>query len=350
MSDVEKAYRVLELEMGSSLREIREAHRDLSLVWDASRFDDNPQLKKKALDGLVRIDEAYQFLLAHHSGAQTVESEQVKPTARPEKAEKGAPSLYEEIFRGGKDASGKRFSVGGLIAALVVVVVIVGYWILPDAEDEMPRPLSAQAEGPSALDESVENTPAGPEDLSSDASGPDGEARIIEATGDLNPPAPPLVDVQPRVETQSQPQPESFSSADPVDTRVPAVEPEERAPADKPVLQREAIDSVEEPEEPAGQEVEEDEGSAQAFEILQGRSEIARQLIEGGAVSDLSYQAWETVRRNPPEFWIDVVAHRSADGGEVHLIWSVNTETGVVRALSQAARDLEPEPSPDSEC
>ena len=342
MSDVDKAYRTLGLELNASMKEIREAHRDLSLVWDASRFDDNPQLKKKALDSLVRIDEAYQSLLAHHSGAQTPESAPVKPADRPEN--QGAPSLYEEIFRGGKDATGKRLPVGGLIAALVVVVVIVGYLMLPADEDEVPRPLSAQAEEPSALEGSVENAGAGLGDLSSDASEPDQETDLPEATLDTNLPPPPPADIQARVETDAQPLPESPAAADPADTEAPAADPEERAPADKPVLQREATNLVEEPEEPASQEVQEDEGSAQAFEILKAKSVIARQLIEGGGVPNLSYQEWKTVRRNPPEFWIDVVAQRMTDGGKLHLIWSVNSETGVVRALSQAARDLEPDP------
>ena len=347
MSDAETAYRTLGLEPDASLKEIREAHRDLSLVWDASRFDDNPQLKKKALDNLARIDEAYRLLIAHR-GAQIPESEPVKRTARPEDSER-VPSLYEEIFRGRTDKTGRRLPFGALVAVLVVMVVIVGYLILPTDEDDVPPPLSAQAEEPSALDEAVENTGAGLGDLLPDASEPEGED-LAQATGDPNPlasPPPPPADSQARLETGSQPPPESPAIADSANTEVLVAKPEERAPADKPILQREVMNSVEEPEEPAGQEVQEDEGSDEAFEILKAKSLIARQLIEAGAVPDLSYQEWETVRRNPPEFWIDVVARRSANGEELHLIWSVNTETGVVRALSQAARDLEPDPSPD---
>ena len=101
---------------------------------------------------------------------------------------------------------------------------------------------------------------------------------------------------------------------------------------------------------PADEDFEEDEDSNKAFEILKEKSASARQFIEGGGVPDFSYQEWKTIRRNGPEFWIHVIAQRTTERGELHLIWSVNTETGVVRPLSQAARDLESAPLPEPEC
>ena len=70
---------------------------------------------------------------------------------------------------------------------------------------------------------------------------------------------------------------------------------------------------------------------------------MAQKLIEGELQVDLNYQEWKMVRAREPEFWIDLIAKRSSDQGELHLIWSVNAETGVVTPMSQAARDLDAE-------
>ena len=80
-----------------------------------------------------------------------------------------------------------------------------------------------------------------------------------------------------------------------------------------------------------------------AFELLKDKSVVAQMLIEGELQEDLDYQEWKMVRAREPEFWIDLIAQRSSDQGELHLIWSVNAETGVVTPMSQAARDLDAE-------
>ena len=75
-----------------------------------------------------------------------------------------------------------------------------------------------------------------------------------------------------------------------------------------------------------------------AYKLLQEKSEILAQLVEGG-FADLDFRDWSPVRNRPPEFWIDLLAARN--GEEVHLVFSINKETGRVVALSQAARDLQ---------
>jgi|GEM_PF-1612974 hypothetical protein len=364
INDVEEAYKTLGLATGASIKEVREAHRDLCLVWDASRFDDNPQVQKKALDQQARIDEAFQTLRSHHGGVPKGEGEMtrlppsekdpVQPIEEVENSEQGAPSLYEEIFRGKTDKTTQRLPVGGIVAAIVVLVVIVGYLSLSDDEDELPRPPSDQA---FEMEGSVDSTGAASGDHPLGAPPPDGEADLVEATGEsgqeANQPASPLserlVDTQPQGVNESHPLPQTSSAVDAVKLEVPVVEPEDPGPSTRPVLERGELNLVDEATEPTGQENQEDDGSRRAVEILKENSGIARKLIEGGGVADLGFQDWKTVRHNEPEFWIDVVAHRSTDMGELHLIWSVNTETGEVKPLSQAARDVESDPL-DPEC
>lgn len=58
-------YQVLEIEPGASQSEIKQAHRDLSLVWHPDRFFDNPRLRQKAEEKLKRINAAYEFLKSY---------------------------------------------------------------------------------------------------------------------------------------------------------------------------------------------------------------------------------------------------------------------------------------------
>ena len=114
-------------------------------------------------------------------------------------------------------------------------------------------------------------------------------------------------------------------------------------PGNKPVLQRTTPASNPDVESPTSEEVQEEERSQEAFEMLKDKSVVAQKLIEGELQEDLNYQEWKMVRAREPEFWIDLIAQRSSDQGELHLIWSVNAETGVVTPMSQAARDLDAE-------
>jgi hypothetical protein len=66
--------------------------------------------------------------------------------------------------------------------------------------------------------------------------------------------------------------------------------------------------------------------------------------VEGG-FDTLTYQDWRVVQETASEVWLDLIANWSGGGQEVHFIWSVKNETGSVRPLSQAARNLEAETS-----
>jgi hypothetical protein len=58
-------YQVLEIEPGASPDEIKQAYRDLALVWHPDRFFDNPRLRQKAEEKLKRINVAYEFLKSY---------------------------------------------------------------------------------------------------------------------------------------------------------------------------------------------------------------------------------------------------------------------------------------------
>ncbi len=79
--------------------------------------------------------------------------------------------------------------------------------------------------------------------------------------------------------------------------------------------------------------------AAQAYALLQSKSEVAAAVIKGQR-EDFKFKNWMPRKVDPPVFWIDVVTERASDGQEVHLIWQVNTASGDIQPLSQEARDL----------
>src|SRR5438552_2377274 len=54
---------VLGLRPGVSLREVKEAYKDLVNVWHPDRFSHDPRLQKKAQEEMKKINEAYEKLL-----------------------------------------------------------------------------------------------------------------------------------------------------------------------------------------------------------------------------------------------------------------------------------------------
>ncbi len=59
MSELERYYRVLELEPGATLEEVNQAYKDLVFVWHPDRIpQDNLRLQQKAQEKIKAINEA----------------------------------------------------------------------------------------------------------------------------------------------------------------------------------------------------------------------------------------------------------------------------------------------------
>lgn len=62
MIQVERYYRILDLQPGASPEEIHQGYLDLTWVWHPDRFVGHPRLQQKALYKLQELNEAHEWL------------------------------------------------------------------------------------------------------------------------------------------------------------------------------------------------------------------------------------------------------------------------------------------------
>ena len=92
--NLRQCYRILDLEPGASLKEVRQAYKDIIQVWHPDRFEFNPRLKEKAGTKLKEINLAYETLEAHFNSGQEYDSGG---------ADKGHQAKTEALFEVGTE-------------------------------------------------------------------------------------------------------------------------------------------------------------------------------------------------------------------------------------------------------
>jgi DnaJ-like protein/Sel1 repeat-containing protein len=78
-----QCYQVLEIEVGVSLEEVKQAYRELVKVWHPDRFQNDPKLQYKAQEKLKQLNAAYSVILEY------LETADVRPKADTNKSSKG---------------------------------------------------------------------------------------------------------------------------------------------------------------------------------------------------------------------------------------------------------------------
>lgn len=61
-NEIQRCYRTLEIEPGTSLERVKQAYRELAKVWHPDRFPNDPKLQHKAQEKLKEINDAYKKL------------------------------------------------------------------------------------------------------------------------------------------------------------------------------------------------------------------------------------------------------------------------------------------------
>jgi hypothetical protein len=145
-------------------------------------------------------------------------------------------------------------------------------------------------------------------------------------------PARPKVAEQASSDSGGAPQPDRKVSEPPAPTQVPAAAQTSEGTSTPPSV----AESADESDPAAGFPA---RGSEEYQQLLQNSS-VAARLVAGG-ISTLSFETWRIVQQTDAETWIDLIGRWNSSGDEVHFIWSINRQSGAVRPLSEAARNLE---------
>lgn len=351
MDKIQRAYQILELEPGASFEEVERAYRELMLAWHPDRFPFHEALQEKAKKKREEIRQAFETL----KGLQAAPGSSTPQSPAATLAAAKTPSLYDDTFAERTAPGAKRLFPLLVIGTVTVVALALGisYWSGPERQTVETTPqapaLEFELDTPH-LQEKEESGPVetepGPraEPVSSPAQ-EQSQSSPQPVTAPRTAPPPPQPGARgsrsgekPRLRVELI-TPEASKGAmversRPSDS--PSAAPTPSAPAPQPSPETGSGEPPTPPDTPTELEY-------KAFQTLQEKSPALTRLVQGS--SSLRYREWKTVRRQGEEFWIDVIAIRPADGQEIHFIWSVNPSRGTVRALSQAARDLET-PSP----
>lgn len=85
---IEHWYRLLDLEPGASLEQIKQAHRELVKIWHPDRFSSDPKLTKRTNEKLKQINHAYESLARYLAAksqpqAQAASTTSSRPRSQP---------------------------------------------------------------------------------------------------------------------------------------------------------------------------------------------------------------------------------------------------------------------------
>ena len=351
------AYRVLGLEAGASMEQVEEAFADLQAVWDPARFEDNAELRGKAERKRAQIASAADLLRRAAAGTPQESRQDLykaiysgSPRRRdepqkPRRDEGGKPSLLSDTFSSERHQSQFPVPLWAIGAGLFALVIVIIFLMAPGEPAANPV-VTAPPQMPEMTEPITSATPIGrPPEPTADAEPepitpppPQPQARRTPSSPppETTPPptrsAPPPPDPTP---ARSGPRPRLLRN--PAGT--PAVPPGSTARETSAGEGEQATEIEESASEEAAVEPTVDPGAEQAFELLQAQSDPALQL-SGGLVEGLAFVEWRLAGKRNDEYLIDLVA-TTADGREHHHVWSVDPAAETVRALSQAARDLE---------
>ncbi|GEM_PF-271792 len=140
-----ECYRILDLEPGSSLQDVKKAYRQLAKVWHPDRFSQDPKMAQKATEKLKEINSAYELLRVHlendreeyqtwrqrPSRTESTTRESAPPSPRPKTKREDIVIEAEDltkVYTTGTDGNGKLYVLRGVSLRIGrgSVVAVVG--------------------------------------------------------------------------------------------------------------------------------------------------------------------------------------------------------------------------------
>jgi hypothetical protein len=342
--DRKRAFQILGLPEGSPLDRAEAAYRKLADQWRPERVNDDPALRADAVQKLQLLKEALNVIRLE-AGAATDGSNlygQIYGGRKPKREgpparQRDKPSLLDETF----SRSGPRpwkFLIFGIAAAvafgLLLLILFPGAERAVEAEPELE--VAQQAE----LDLEAESVPL-PEEPAPDDAPNQADARVetpvrgVPATATA-PPEEPRLPSQPERLQGDRPRLVRDEIAGTTASKSPGIQPPQEAEPQRSG----SAPSTPEAETEAAVPPEPDPEAEAAFQLLTDRAESALRL-HAGLLDDLEFLHWQVVSRTGSNWMIGLSARNQETGREEQFVWSVDTKQRQVRALSQAARDLE---------
>ena len=371
MTEIEQACRILDLKPGATVKEIVEARDDLLALWDPNRLKSHPRLRSKAAVKIREIHGAYQVLMQHpgqeeaRTGAEASAARVPSPVSEADPGPSadapvppvgGSASLFDEVFRDRKTEKRRRLPMapilGGAVVVLsaVLILLLIGGGEAPteSAPTAVTDPGPEPPAPPEPVGTSVDSDSGQTADSSSAADADPDPVKTIEfGAGNTPPASPPRKEIKPppKAQVSTAPEPAPLPSPEPEKPKPPRPP----RPGGRPVLVREpdggkpaTAGTPPAPEQKTAVEEAEQrqlEETEKAYRDLLSASRAAQRLV-GNQVPSMRFTEWSIAGRRGSELLVDLVAEQFG-GQPVHFVWGVDTATGKVTALSQAARDLE---------
>ena len=185
-ADLSKAYEVLGVKPGVSIKELKAAHRDLAKVWHPDRFLHDPRLQEKAQEKLKEINEAYE---------QISSGKVPRPVNAPPRQTQSAHYAVKRDTR-----RGINWQWAGLGLFVFAVVFALTTRALLQRQSQLLPEEAAQVEEPANLDQAQSTQPdsntraeirSAPQKSNSESTAPE----VTSPTGVMSEPTPAIATV-----------------------------------------------------------------------------------------------------------------------------------------------------------
>ena len=370
MTNIEDAYRILELNVGAGFKEVSEAREDFLVLWDPNRLSHHPRLRSRATGKIQEINQAYEILMEHLGrsevgrgpwsailppGGEARTGKTAAAASGAASTEPTSTSLFDEVFSGKETSEVRRVPAWMIVVLVTSAALAIGYVAQSTREERQPASeKKASASMPQPLETLEAVSASGETPASTHSADPDGEGNVSIVTSrqersvlDQSSPVPQQQSLRDSGGRPARSQPSKAAPPVPASPKIATAKKKAAnvpsAKAGRPVLVRQQPEEVEakvpktQAEQSSAEQQKRLEEEEKAYQVLLQKSTAARRLVAGAFTERFS--EWKVIKHSTPEIWIDLMA-AEPNGKLVHYIWSVDLEAEAIRPMSEAARNL----------
>ena len=161
MRDIDQYYKILELDPGASLEQIKQAYRDLAKVWHPDRFAHDQRLQEKAQEKMKEINEAYDQLQSLYKDNLNKKNQYQPPRTETESTSTKHQQSQTKDYPYSTNASKKQANYWKI--ALTLTIIIVFFLVLLQQYNQYKEKLISANEAHFRI-KSDQNPPSKPYD------------------------------------------------------------------------------------------------------------------------------------------------------------------------------------------